>query len=526
MTGLGQGLALAAVYALVGRAALWLAVPPGYATAVWPSAGIALAAILIMGPRFAPAVMLGSILINIWTTLDVHSSASVAFSLALATSVGFGAALQALFGAFLIHRLVGFPNALASSSTVLRFLSLGGPVACTVGATWGVGTLLVCGVIPQGASLQNWATWWVGDTIGVLIFAPLTLIVAGEPRRVWRARWRSVAVPLFVTFILSVLVFTVTSAWESERIQREFDRRARTLNNALTTSFTDYINTLESIESFYESSQEVDRLEFARYVAHPLERYPGITAFSWNPHVTHEQREAFEQSVQAEGYPGFEIVETNARGENARAADRPHYTPILFIEPMEYSRVVLGFNVASDPVRLRALEIARDTGKPAATESISLIQDPNNKSGMLIYMPIYRPGQPRETLEQRRANLLGFAVGVFNIERMVTEPLRGLDHSGVDLYVYDETLTPHRLLFSEGAPLSDSAAYNPRDYEVTSRHEVAGRKWAVHFAPTLEFLATQSTWSGWTGPAACSSPACWAGSCSCFRATARSLKSA
>ncbi|MGH8726281.1 MAG: hypothetical protein ACREU1_15625, partial [Burkholderiales bacterium] len=47
----GQVALLAAVYFAAAKASLVLAIPPGYATAVWPPSGIALAAILLLGTR-------------------------------------------------------------------------------------------------------------------------------------------------------------------------------------------------------------------------------------------------------------------------------------------------------------------------------------------------------------------------------------------------------------------------------------------------------------------------------------------
>ena len=49
-----RSLVLAAAYYVVGRVALLLAIPPGYATAVWPAAGVALAGLLTFGSRAWP----------------------------------------------------------------------------------------------------------------------------------------------------------------------------------------------------------------------------------------------------------------------------------------------------------------------------------------------------------------------------------------------------------------------------------------------------------------------------------------
>src|SRR5262245_7814291 len=88
-------LGVAVAYFLAGRAALLLAVPPGYATGVWPSAGIALASTILFGHRAALGVALGSFLVNAGPSFTANS-------MALAASIGIGAALQASGGMLLI----------------------------------------------------------------------------------------------------------------------------------------------------------------------------------------------------------------------------------------------------------------------------------------------------------------------------------------------------------------------------------------------------------------------------------------
>lgn len=109
---LGYSLLLTAAYVARGKLGLLLAIPPGYATAVWPPSGIALGALLILGSRFWPAVWLGSFLTNLGISFADGSLALQPGSIAPATLLGAGAALQGLAGATLIRRLVGFPSAL------------------------------------------------------------------------------------------------------------------------------------------------------------------------------------------------------------------------------------------------------------------------------------------------------------------------------------------------------------------------------------------------------------------------------
>src|SRR5439155_11588132 len=135
-----QCLIVGVSYYIAGKLALLLAIPPGYATAVWPGAGIALAGMLLCGYRAFPAIVVGSFCVNFWTSLDAANAASILKSIFLTTSIGIGAALQASLGAFLVRRFVGFPTSLTEQKDVLRFLLLGGPVSCVVNASAGVTT--------------------------------------------------------------------------------------------------------------------------------------------------------------------------------------------------------------------------------------------------------------------------------------------------------------------------------------------------------------------------------------------------
>src|SRR5208283_4464287 len=94
-------LGIAAGYLALARFSLLLAIPPGYASAIWPPAGLALAAALLWGYRIWFGVWLGSFAANLWTVLNA-GNAILSVSTVLAAVIGSGTALQAVFGAYLI----------------------------------------------------------------------------------------------------------------------------------------------------------------------------------------------------------------------------------------------------------------------------------------------------------------------------------------------------------------------------------------------------------------------------------------
>src|SRR5205823_3428609 len=78
---------LPVAYLISGRLGLLLAVPPGYATAIFPPAGIAVAAMFMTGAITLPCTFLGSFLLNMWAGYSIGhhvDSTNVAVALVIA----------------------------------------------------------------------------------------------------------------------------------------------------------------------------------------------------------------------------------------------------------------------------------------------------------------------------------------------------------------------------------------------------------------------------------------------------------
>jgi len=155
---------LAVVYFVAAKLSLLLAIPPGYATAVWPPSGIALAATLLLGNRLWPGIWLGAALVNY----------TVNASPILAVMMGAGNALEALTGAALIRRHVGVLRRFEQGSDVVIFVAVAA-VSCTIAATVAVVSMTVAGSVSWPQFLSNWWTWWQGDVTGIIIVTPLIL---------------------------------------------------------------------------------------------------------------------------------------------------------------------------------------------------------------------------------------------------------------------------------------------------------------------------------------------------------------
>jgi len=156
---------LAAVYYAAAKLGFTLTDIAKQVTAVWPPTGIALAAVLLWGPRVWPGIMLGALLAN--ATADEP--------LVTALGISIGNTLEALVGAWLLQRYAGQGPYLKSVKGVFGLILCAATVSTIISAT--IGTLSLClgGVQPKESFAALWFVWWLGDAGGALIVAPFLL---------------------------------------------------------------------------------------------------------------------------------------------------------------------------------------------------------------------------------------------------------------------------------------------------------------------------------------------------------------
>ncbi|MCU7923991.1 MAG: diguanylate cyclase [Candidatus Thiodiazotropha sp. (ex Dulcina madagascariensis)] len=497
---------LAAVYFITGWLGLLLAIPPGYATAVWPASGAALAALLLYGYRLWPGVWLGSFMVNIAVSFDGSSSQTILKSLTIATSVGIGASLQALLGAYLINRFMNVKSGLVHSREVMGFLGLGGPVSCLLSATWGVTTLWLLNLISNTEYPFSWINWWIGDAIGVIVFLPIVYTFFGRPAEIWQWRKKPVAIPLILATAAVIAFFIVASEAEQKRIETEFAQRVKIVADSLEKKWISYIDVLHSVHGLILSTGDLNGYVFHSFVRHSLSRTQGIQALSWNPQVYQHQRDAFETKMRENGYVDFKITERSDAGDLIKAGSRSRYVVVQYIEPFRGNEKAQGYDVYSNPIRQKAMDVARDSGKLAATARIDLVQGTRSQAGILVLLPVYHTDIVLDRIEDRRNNLHGYVVGVFRMGDVLSAAMEGLKIEYSTTYLIDataaeqdEVLTAFRVSdqgIGELLPLNEAI---PVENKLSWSSEIAigNRNWRLLVTPTSKYFSENRSWAAW-----------------------------
>ncbi len=340
---------LTVAYVISGKLGLMLALPPGYASPIFPPAGIAVAAAFISGRKSLPWIFLGALLLNVWVDYSDNQHIGT-IGLVVAAIIAIASMLQAALGGWGLRRLIGFPAALNNARDLLRFLLLA-PVICVTSASLSVSGLLALGIIDTGSVAANWTSWWVGDTLGVAVMFPVVLIITGGPRELWQNRVLTIVVPILLVLStgLAAIYFLQNAALTSARqVQQDnFDYQGREIALRIEQRLIAYEQVLRGVRGLYIASNKVSRNEFRDYAANLnlTEHYPGIQGVGFSLIIPPQQKARHIEAIRKEGFPELHA----APGRRTRSLYRHHLSGAVCRPQPERLRLRHVFRAGAPP---------------------------------------------------------------------------------------------------------------------------------------------------------------------------------
>jgi|GEM_PF-2092630 len=400
-------LLLAAGYLALALASRLLALPPGFASPVWPAAGLALGALVVWGWRCWPGVFLGSLIFN--TGQDFFANGTI--GVGVAAGIASGAALQALLGIALTRGIAAGSAPLSRTWRAVRALLYAGPLACVMSASVGVGTLYWLGRLPADGLAVQWLTWWVGDAIGVLLFAPLTILLL--PGSKWSAPQRAVSIglPLLIAGTAFVILNIGFDRMEESKVRQEAAVRAGKVIEAAGRHLPDRIEELRSVARLFSLQRDVKPDEYQTFVV-PLLDLPSLVAVEWAPRA---RADLLEQQSDA-------VNDSPAQVDNAQPDSRHGQAATYAVEyvmPVAGNAIALGLEHAEEPARREAMLRAGASGNPATSAPVRLAR--TGALAALVFYPVYNFGLDvtSMTTEARNRMLRGYVIAIFDLQKLL-----------------------------------------------------------------------------------------------------------
>lgn len=376
--GLNAGVAL--LYVLVSLLACSFSSPAVPASMLFPATGIMLAVFLVWGWRISPGILLGILAFN---TLNLSWPVVLSFEVwrdgsLLVLGLTLASCLQVLVGGWLCWRFARQPTDEDGGWREVRIILLGGPLACLLSAGLGSFFLLQSARIAPADFYFNLWTWWVGDTLGVVIFAPLTLLLLQRRFRRERQWWWLLPV---VAMAIVLLLFSRITQDEERRLESSFREPARAMTEQLSLRVQGHVDLLDSLRRFWQSSDVVDAREFHDFVSAVMLERTDLLLLAWAP-------------------------------------QRGAALPLAYVEQQK-GALQSGLDLMVYPELRELILQARDSGHMAAISSPVALPASTEGRNVLLLGPLYKRGLPQTTVEERRRAFIGMTVAVFDIEALL-----------------------------------------------------------------------------------------------------------
>ncbi len=485
-----QGLAVATLYALLGTVGLTLAIPPGYASPIFPAAGLALAAALRWGRGSWPWIWLGSFVLNlghVWLQGGLSP-----LTAAVAACIASGSTLQAGFGSWAVTRTLGQGwQRLEWEEQILSFLFRGCVLACLVSATVGVPVLWGLGVIATDSVPFSWWTWYTGDLLGAAIFAPLVLLFITPDSELRRERRSRIVLPILIALGLSMALYAGASYMERRQVQDRLEHDGAAMAKRVQDRLITHQAILSSVAHFAEANPGFSYDQFTHFTQVSLRDHPDIFALSYNDAVSREALPAYEARISRSSPLGpFRVVERSASRQMVPVAPRPDYVAVRYIVPLRGNVPAVGFDIQSEPLRRDAIARGRASGKPAVTAPIQLVQEASVRMGVLMLDPVY---QGRLETSQGQGAPVGYAVAVIKADELIAIALRDQVPAGLQLQLRDSRTEAADLRLFGPATLAEVPDY--RRWDTTL--EIADRQWTLSLRAEDAYVNQGAHWMSW-----------------------------
>ena len=297
--------------------------------------------------------------------------------------------------------------------------------------------------------------------------------------------WLLLVVGLVATYLLQQRAVTAAH----NELRDNFDYQVREFKLRIAQRLAAYEHILLGTRGLFAAAGNVERAEFREYVSNLrlASQYPGIQGIGYALLVAPEARVGHIEAIRQQGFPEYTL---------RPAGERAQYSAIVYIEPFVLRNLrAFGYDMFSEAVRRAAMEESRDSDKPILSGQVTLVQETTVQettarvqAGVLLYVPVYRNGQPRATLAERRANILGWVYATFRMDDLMQGILGDQAHA-LRLEIFDGQHPGAGALLHDNLRNTASLQAGEPRYLALREIEISGRAWTIRLSSLPAFEA-------------------------------------
>ena len=306
---------------------------------------------------------------------------------------------------------------------------------------------------------------------------------------------------LIIGMSLSFIFFLIIRNNEKSDIRAGIILEAQRITHQLQRKIDSNIEALQSCYSFFISSEEVTREEFAQFVSPVLARHTIIQAIAWIPKVANNKRKDFETSARRSGISDYVITEQDNGNQLVSAKSREVYYPVLYIEPVEGNEKAFGYDLSSNSIRYNSMLRAMNKASITASQKLKIVQEKNNQKSILVFIPLYKKNTDIDNIDEKHDNLLGFVTGVYRLPQLLSGEDDVLKKKCMNVFYYDNSSNEKdQLVYEKFYTLNKHCGIESKKnvfFSCSFPVIVADRTWNVEYEVDRCYFSQRMTWNSW-----------------------------
>ena len=297
-------------------------------------------------------------------------------------------------------------------------------------------------------------------------------------------------VVLLMSFVVTGIAWYLSDSAVRAKADERFRFQSDDLAAAISKRLHEYETALRGGTGLFNNAGMASRQQWYEYVAALQidKTFPGIRGMGFSLMMPAQEVAAHIEQIRTEGFPDYHIRPPGTRNPTSS---------IIYLEPFDWrNQRAFGYDMYSEPVRRAAMDRAMDTGEPALSGRVTLVQETKHdvQYGFLMYVPVYRKGLPLDTAAQRRAAILGFVYSPFRM-RDLMDGILGLEKGRLGFEVFDgDAPSAETLLFdhsprARGNGLDVQASVKAGQLVRSMQLQIAQRNWTLYIHTQDDYLS-------------------------------------